>query len=146
MLKNALLTSVLAVIAVAGYLSGSNASPDGVFDAGNRKQLFIDDMLIQRMHRLKLVVNRPTLTGDKCIVADKPWEAAEVHPFGVTVLQDDDVIRMYYPSFDASNHLWFCYAESKDGITWEKPELDIVPFDDVQKTNISKDGLRVVVG
>jgi len=95
MLKNALLTSVLVVIAVTGYLSGSNASPDGVFDAGNRKQLFIDDMLIQRMHRLKLVVN----------------------PFGVTVLQDDDVIRMYYPSFDANNHLWFCYAESKDGIT-----------------------------
>ncbi len=136
MLKNALLTSVLVVIAVTGYLSGSNASPDGVFDAGNRKQLFIDDMLIQRMHRLELVVNRPTLTGDKCIVADKLWEAAEVHPFGVTVLQDDDVIRMYYPSFDASDHLWFCYAESKDGITWRKPELDIVPFDDVQKTNI----------
>ncbi len=118
----------------ASIVSGAGrVSP---LDVGDRRQLFIDNALIARMHRLKLTVNRPVLTGDKCIVADKPWETSEAHPFGVTVLQEDDRIRMYYPSTDAQGRWWFCYAESTDGIHWEKPALDIVPYDGTRKTNI----------
>jgi hypothetical protein len=135
MLKATLAAS--AVVVLAASLCGEGTQAEGLaYDAGSAKQVFMDDALIARMHRLRLVVNRPTLTGEKCIVSDKPWEAGEVHCFGVSVVEDGDLIRMYYPSYDARGRLWFCYAESTDGIHWRKPDLDIVPFDGVERTNI----------
>ena len=119
---------------------GHEASRDSrwVYDAGSAKQLFVDAGLIERMEGLKVVVNRPTLTGEKCVVADRPWE----HGLGgyFTVLQDDDMIRMYYETpnaatWEKSTQRLLCYACSKDGVHWEKPELDIVLFEG-KKTNI----------
>lgn len=35
---------------------------------------------------------------------------------------------------------WNCYATSKDGIVWEKPELDIVEYEGSKKNNIVMTG------
>jgi len=62
--------STLVVMTVSAQSGEGQATTQAVYNAANKKQLFIDDMLIARMHRLKLTVNRPVLTGDKCIHQD----------------------------------------------------------------------------
>jgi len=39
---------------------------------GSYKQLFIDYSLIEKREGNKIVVNRPYLTGERCIIAEKP--------------------------------------------------------------------------
>ncbi|NUQ61269.1 MAG: LamG domain-containing protein [Pirellulales bacterium] len=104
---------------------------------GSDKHLFLDDHLIDSANGAALTTNRPELTGEISLVAEKPWEMGTVHPFGDSVLQEDDgSCRMYYPSYDKKGRLWFCMATSRDGIRWERPELDIVPYEGIPKTNI----------
>ena len=113
---------------------GSGAEPQVI---GNEKQLFIDDALIGRSSHVTFQVHSPDTTEQVCIVADKPWElGGEVHPFGVSMFEDDGIYRMYYPCYDSDYKLLFCTATSTDGIHWDKPELDIVPYKGIEKTNI----------
>ena len=41
---------------------------------------------------------------------------------------------------------YICYAESADGIDWEKPELGLVEFDGSRKNNIVMDGGNILNG
>jgi hypothetical protein len=104
-------------------------------DVGSEKQLFIDDALIATMERLTLTVNRPTPTGDRTLVADKPWEAL-LNTFGDTVLPDGDIVRLYYPFLGHDGTFYLGYAESPDGVTFHKPDLDIVSLQNHPHTNI----------
>ena len=80
---------------------------------------------------------------------DRPWESFS--PGWVTIIQDDNVLRMYYrathtpptwgkPSSTPRRQVT-CYAESKDGIHWNKPELGIVEFNGSKRNNIIWDGI-----
>ena len=62
-----------------------------------------------------------------------------------TVIKDGDTFRMWYlANFDAKQlktpapKHWrpMCYAESKDGIHWIKPDLGLVEFNGNKKNNI----------
>ncbi|MEO2045303.1 MAG: hypothetical protein ABGX16_01870 [Pirellulales bacterium] len=50
--------------------------------------------------------------------------------------------QMWYQSYvdpktpDKSLRCVVCYAESRDGIRWDKPDLELFPFYDIKKTNI----------
>ncbi|MCZ6618296.1 MAG: hypothetical protein O7E57_09200, partial [Gammaproteobacteria bacterium] len=74
------------------------------------------------------------------IAFDKPWEGNT--SAYVTVFCDDDRFRMYYRGshydFEAQKgmHEVTCYAESKDGVHWTKPELNLFEFDDSTRNNI----------
>jgi len=64
---------------------------------------------------------------------DNPWEG----PYCgyTTVFQDGDLYRMYYLGYpDKANYS--CYAESKDGIHWTKPELGLIEFKGSKQNNI----------
>ncbi|MBI3920373.1 MAG: LamG domain-containing protein, partial [Armatimonadetes bacterium] len=105
-------------------------------DVSCEKQLFIDDWLIEKKEKVKLTVNRPRLTGEKSVFAEKPWELGEVHSFGDSVMEEDGLYKLYYPSCDKADRYWYCVATSTDGIRWEKPELGLVPFEGNPATNI----------
>ncbi len=75
------------------------------------------------------------------IVHDQPWEGctSTYH----TVFRDGDLFRMYYRggNFDEEHQKsmhpdFFCYAESKDGIHWTKPDLGIIEFNGSKANNI----------
>jgi len=91
--------------------------------------------MIERSRGVKVVVNRPCLTGDKCIVADKLWEGHRVWPYN-SVLEDNGVYKMWYDAIANDGSRWLCYAESKDGVHWEKKELGLVSFNEIKETNI----------
>ena len=110
---------------------------------GTRRELFVDDFLIDKMKGADRRLHRPT-PQEVSIVHDAPWEgsACAYH----TVFQDGAVYRMYYRGLHlqvnkgsittASHEPFYCYAESKDGIHWIKPNLGIIEFKGSNKNNI----------
>jgi len=62
-----------------------------------------------------------------------------------TVIKDGDTFKMWYLAMFETKiergqapGMWrpMCYAESKDGVTWSKPELGLVEFNGDKKNNI----------
>lgn len=114
-------------------------------DIGSRRELFVDDYLIAPMSsRLTLKVQQP-VPKEVVLTADKPWEGNTSAYY--TVFADGDKCRMYYrgsnwdPAAKKATHREVtCYAESKDGITWTKPELGLFEFDGSKANNIVWDG------
>lgn len=102
---------------------------------GDKKQLFIDDELVEDAENVRLAVNRPLKTGEKCIVAEYPWEDYRIGLYS-SVMEDDGTYKMWYDIIDPDLHRWLCYVTSKDGIHWEKPMLEIVAYKNIKKTNI----------
>ncbi len=111
---------------------------------GSRRELFIDDWLIDRMDGVQLKMHSPQ---PREIVLDG-------EQFGyVTVFKDADRFRLYYccgapydvTGFkDKETYLAFCkaapqrtaYAESRDGIVWERPELGLCAVAGSKANNI----------
>ena len=84
---------------------------------------------------------------------DKPWEGDGSEFPNVVVDTDKDgkrLYRMYYVGWNWSRdvlespktpdafsyHIQTCYAESRDGINWVRPELGLVEFEGFKKNNI----------
>ena len=76
------------------------------------------------------------------LITDRPWEGNACTYR--TVFRDGDRIRMYFGTdqYDSSvkgmmaHPSFLCYAESRDGITWERPELNLVSFQGSTRNNI----------
>lgn len=88
----------------------------------NWRQLFIDDYLIDQLGDCVLRLHEPQPSGI-AIAYDKPWEG--VGCAYITVLKDDDIYRMYYRGHPGDKYQVTCYAESHDGIQWNKPNLGL---------------------
>ena len=112
-------------------------------DIGSRLELMVDDYLIERISGgAKLELHHP-VPREVVIVHDKPWEGSmcDYH----TIFRDGDRFRMYYTTSDVTvqpdgvheTHPLFCaYAESKDGIHWEKPNLGLFEFNGSKENSI----------
>lgn len=126
-------------------LAGSTFAADPI-DIGSRLELFVDDFLIDRIDGdAELRVQRPQ-PQEVALVTDKAWEGNTSAYY--TIFQDDDVYRMYYRGSHwdeqlkkAAHREVTCYAESKDGIHWTKPELGLFEFDGSKQNNIVWDGI-----
>ncbi|MHC4176086.1 MAG: hypothetical protein ACYSWU_01180, partial [Planctomycetota bacterium] len=113
-------------------------------DVGSRLELMVDDYLIEEMTGAALTLHRP-VPREVAIVFDKPWEGntSAYH----TVFQDGELFRMYYRGshYDEKTRKGrgerVCYAESRDGIRWTKPELGLVEFAGSKKNNIIWSGI-----
>jgi hypothetical protein len=111
---------------------------------GNRRELFVDDFLIDQLVGAELRLHKPA-PRDVAIVCDAPWEGNTSAYY--TLFQDGGLFRMYYRGlhFDErtkkSAHPEFtCYAESRDGITFTKPKLGLFEFNGSKDNNITRAG------
>ncbi len=119
--------SILALCVLAAPALAADPAP---IDIAGRRELFVDHLLIDRMTGTELRLHHPQSAGS-VLRFDQPWEG--VFCAYVTVLKDADVYRMYYRGLpDASGgeaahgeREVTCYAESRDGIRWTKPELGL---------------------
>jgi len=131
------IAACIALLFVASAMTEAQmTSKAAPIDVGCEKQLFLDDRFVERTDGVERRVNRPHLTRETCVIATMPWEANAAHTFGVTVLEVNRQVRMYYPSWDRQNRLWYCLATSPDGKRWTKPPLRAVPFEGDLNTNI----------
>lgn len=113
-----------------------------------RTILFADDEdVLYRPGTIKRVVELKRHSVDPVIPPDKPWEAM----LGWTsVYRDPETGRyqLWYQAYqerrteDKVLKNVVCYAESADGVTWTKPNLDLFPFYEEKETNIVLIGAR----
>lgn len=112
---------------------------DPILLEGGRKQLFLDDHLIERTQNLKQVMHRPTKRG-AVLLPDQPWEGR----FTVTVsapmwIEEEARYKMVYEArpfvYKEANFRW-ALAVSRDGLVWEKPALGAVEFDGSRDNNL----------
>ena len=100
---------------------------------------FWDDSLIDPIYTdAVLSVNRPVKT-DSVITFDQPWEDDASSCFNI--IRDGDFYKLYYLAhryLDGSmeNNIKLCYAESRDGLHWEKPNLGICEYNGSRENNL----------
>ena len=109
-----------------------------VIDIGSRLELFTDYFLIDNLDNSSLKLHNPIDKGS-VFKFDEPWEG----PFSgyCTVIKDGELFRLYYRGLptagkDGRPDEHTCYAESKDGIQWVKPNLKIHEVDGIRKNNV----------
>jgi len=79
--------------------------------------------------------------SDAVVRPDRPWEAVI---FGASLVFDQGKYRMWYETVPpehisqgiAGDYNLLCYAESGDGISWEKPSLGMVKYRGSSDNNI----------
>jgi len=129
------------------FLSAAAVSaekPD-VYQVGSARQLLIDAAFFDQSERVRLRLHAARKTGEKTLQREHPWESATINWF--TVMEDPGVVdreakyRMWYECYDVAG--WptgddtsFCYAESRDGVHWTKPELGLFEYQGSTKNNI----------
>lgn len=133
-MKKSLPVLLLLTLVLPGAVSAA-------IDLGDRRELFVDHFLIDRLDGTELRLHEPHLAGP-AIKFNDPWDRdASAH---ATVIHDGDLYRMFYRGGPRDSSAgaaegstsYFCYAESRDGITWVKPKLGLVEFEGSKENNI----------
>jgi len=126
-----LLTQTLfALLCATPVLLAAPASKNSILEVGNRRQVFIDGRFLASSKNVELVVHPPRKTGEHNLVADRPWEGSGPGTYS-TVMYVGGVYHLWYPSRGG-----ICYARSRDGITWEKPNLGLTSYKGTRENNI----------
>ena len=110
----------------------------------SERQLFLDDYLIAECAGLVRRLHHPVPHADNPLLRlhDKRWETGFGH--SLFVLQSEQGYRMWYNLrnyYRAENGVRYrgptCFAVSKDGITWTKPDLGIHRYGENKQNNIT---------
>ncbi len=115
-----------------------------MINLGTRREVFFDDYLINEDKSTADILLHKPVPEDIVMLFDKEWE---VNSSYVHFFEDDGIYRMYYIAWDKEKFisqtsdaddkkLRCCYAESKDGLNWTKPDLGIYEFHGNKKNNI----------
>lgn len=115
-------------------------------DIGSRLELLVDTHLVDELSGDVKLQLHPPQPQEVVLVTDKPWEGNTCAYY--TIFQDGELYRMYYRGshYDesmgkAAHREVTCYAESRDGVVWEKPELGLFEFNGSKQNNIVWDGV-----
>jgi hypothetical protein len=112
-------------------------------ELGSRLELFVDHFLIGKSTGVNLALERPHDEG-VALRFDKPWEGRFCGY--ATIIHDGPLYRFYYRGLpsgnaDGSNAEVTCVAESKDGISWTKPELGLFEVQGTKANNVILAGM-----
>ena len=135
------------------FLSAGEATSMEAVDIGSRLELFADEHLIAEMEGVEIRLHSPW-SGGKVLEFDRPWEGNT--SWQLSVFKDGDLFRMYYmgrtdPTYARKAGLrpdenltpphpnFLCYAESRDGIQWTRPNLGLYEFNGSTENNIVTD-------
>ena len=133
----------ITVLSLGLIFAGAVASAaEGPTNIGSRRQLFVDRHLIEQTDGVRLVLHQPQRC-QPAIKPEYPWEQ-----YGVSYMvtfRDGEKFRAWYrvdpDQLDKKprRHMT-AYAESEDGIDWQKPTLGIVEFNGSKENNLVWDG------
>ena len=153
----------LSLMALALFtLSFLHASQDPLA-IGTTKQLFLgpwgedgrDTYLLDSMTNVAITMNEAQVTGERLMDLDRPWEGKGILDMRQFVLKDGEGgFRIYYSAlpyqrfpkdrdpaterkfWTAPHQRILCFAESRDGIHWEKPNLGLYSWEGSRENNI----------
>jgi len=124
--------------------------------ARGRRQLFLDDAIIESTRGLKRVVNQPQKYAQNPVIraGQTPWQTFRAQVYGtVLYIPDERKFKMWYlagPRFPwekpatkdgrlvCPNFQFTAYAESADGFRWELPVLGLVELDESKQNNVCR--------
>ncbi len=144
------IAGVVRLLASLGAVVGLGFAPlhAEAVHIGSRWELMVDDYLVPKLDTgMQRLLHRP-VEREVVLVLDAPWEGSACGVF--TVFQDGELYRMYYRGWqfdivgdklEQPHRMVVCYAESRDGIEWRKPQLDLVAFKGSKRNNIVWDGV-----
>ena len=125
------------------------ANAEQPVNIGDRRELFVDRHLIQELGGDATRRMHHPIPRDVAVRHDAPWEGAGSGYH--TVIRDGELYRMYHRGSalgvkDGKLRIGkqvYCYAESKDGIAWTKPNLGLHEHEGSTNNNIILTGLGV---
>lgn len=118
----------------AGLLSGSESRTDTI--------LMIDDHEILYRSGTQRRLHCPTRCKEGPLISNERLWEAEIGYCSVHRDAGTGRYQMWYQAYagqrarSPAERVVVCYAESVDGIHWERPELTLHPFNGIRKTNI----------
>ena len=124
---------IAVVLACCGVIGNAVAEP---IDIGDRRELLVDHELIESLDGVELRLHEPRHAG-VALAFDRPWEGR--FSAYATVLDDGGLYRMYYrglPRAGGEAEAVTAYAESRDGVTWTKPNLGLHEVGGSKENNV----------
>ena len=138
-----LICGAFLAAACVGLATGDLVAAEPPVAVGSRLELMIDDQLVESLTGdLRRVLHQPIMR-EVVLVHDAPWEGSGSGYH--SVFRDGDRYRMYYRGLQytvtdgkvVEDHPPVtCYAESRDGLHWEKPKLGLFEFGGSNDNNI----------
>ncbi|KPK49989.1 MAG: hypothetical protein AMK72_03210 [Planctomycetes bacterium SM23_25] len=153
-----LIAAMAAITLVVGRATAQERPRAGRTDTKRNRYLLLDSRIIESSHNAKLTVG--AVRKDKhnpLMKEDRPWEPYYSNLYGKVVYDEQDkLFKCWYSIFIESRlesdtprakRAWakwtespraggVCYATSKDGIHWEKPNLGVIDFQGSKQNNI----------
>ena len=136
-----LLPALCILIAFTASSQTAQAGPDPI-EVGPGVHLFVDDYLVEKMTQVwrSLNIGRKH-AKNPLLKPDRPWEGYLVLQPGTVIWDEEDqIFKMWYNTIGTRERPdvedFLCYATSKDGITWEKPDLGLIEFQGSKANNI----------
>ena len=129
-----------------GVLVAVTANPLSLGPNGTQRELFVDGHMIKKMTGdVRQLLQQPE-PKEVVLTTDALWEGNTCAYY--TIFRDGDLFRMYYrgshwdtSTKKATHREVTCYAESRDGVNWVKPNLGLFEFNGSKDNNIVLDGL-----
>ena len=132
------------VLALLWPACSSQAPPPQTvtIDIGTRPQLLVDDFAIEVRQAVSRRVN-PLIKhpANPILRPDRPWEGQYAMPGTVLFDNSEGLFKMWYRTLEERwnphrRQSRWAYATSRDGISWEKPELGLVDFRGSRRNNL----------
>lgn len=154
--NKSILTALLTVLAVG--LCSCEDPPNKSGGSGRDRYLLLDSRIIGNVENAKLTIGKVQKSkANPLFEEDKPWEMRFDNLYANVIYDEQEKIyKCWYSPFikDVSSkgmtiqqrkqveyeppnrEMAICYATSKDGIKWVKPEMGLVEFEGTKATNI----------
>ncbi|MEO8495571.1 MAG: hypothetical protein ABI614_10915 [Planctomycetota bacterium] len=143
---------VLSLLVAVVFWIGTDSKPalaqtDQPIELGNRRELFVDNYLVHELRDVQLLVHQP-VREEIAVTCDAPWEGNGCGYYSVLHDPQESIYRMYYHAWQIptgvageqpTDPLTIAYRQSRDGITWERPNLGICEFRGSTDNNIMLD-------
>lgn len=131
------LSTLLLILFCLSPMLTFSQDEEGI-ELGDRREIFVDQYLIDKMDGVEMEMHAPVDEGN-VLRFDQPWEGQ--FSGYCTIIKDGITYRAYYrgnpeAGKDGSLTEVTCYAESKDGVRWIKPELKLHKVNGTTKNNV----------
>lgn len=145
---------ILLVCAIFSFSIAQQADEKATYN----RFLLLDNRIIASTENVKLEVGTVEKhASNPLFIEDNPWEMRFDNLYGNVIYDDDEQLyKCWYSPFivDSVAHgmtleqrsrkyksprnreMGICYATSKDGLKWEKPDLGLVEYNDSKQNNI----------
>ena len=115
-------------------------------EIGSRREVFWDDYMTEPERTTAMLRVHQPVKREMVLHLTMPWEGDGCDYYNI--LKDDDRYRVYYLGWNMLNpeetehtgsDIKVCYAETKDGLRWTRPNLGLFEFDGSWDNNIILD-------